>query len=260
MTLKPTEPVIYHRSIFRLASFFLPTLVLLPFLLLKANRQFKALVVLAPYAFFAIIAFLGKTLPPLQLWGPLDPSLSEVYPYIEVLAGSLCILCLILHAMPRWTILKKFILILALYLLPGLLILFITQSGGSSKEWIYPAVYGPIPLALLISGILAGRYCRTRWKLWRFSLVFYAWNALYMAVLVLLGLADAFRTVKIASLRFLELLIPIVAAPIIGSAVLFVITFPFILTIFRSPLYRERLMAAFDKTANRPVSQDMNTV
>jgi hypothetical protein len=248
LNLRQSPPVIYHRSIVRIFFPFLPALVLLPFLLMKPNRQFRAFIILAPSALITVIALIGKSLSQVRLLAPLALAFSEAYPYIAVLASSLCILCLILHWLPGWPLRRKISLIPALYLLPGMLILFITQADAKIQGWIYPAAYGLVSLILLTSGLLAGRYCRKRWKLWRFSLNFFAWNVLFLAILVALAIWVEIRSLEFAELRFLQLLIPAIVVPMMAAGILSIIAFPFILTAFLSPLYRARLMAVFKVT------------
>ncbi len=240
--------MIYHWPIVKVLFHFLPALVLLPFLLVKPNRQFRAWIILVPFALITVIALLGQSSSLLQRLAPLAQAFAEAYPYVVVLASSLCILCLILYALPGWPLVRKILLIPALYLLPGMLILFFTQADGKIQEWMYPAAYGLAPLILLVSGLLAGRHSRKRWKLWRFSLLFVAWNVFSLAIIIGLGLWVAYSSVTMAEPGFLVLLVPAVTALPMATVILFIITFPFVLTAFLSPLYRERLMAAFEVT------------
>lgn len=237
--------MIYHRPITRVFFPFLPALALLPFLLVKPNRQFRAWIILIPFAVIAIIALAGQSLSQIQPLTLPAQALADSYLYVSVLAGSLCILCLILYALPGWPLLRKILLIPALYLLPGALILFFTQADGQLEEWMYPAGYSLVPVILLASGLLAGRFCRKNWKLWLFSLLFLAGNVLCTAIIIASILAFEYQSITSNAPRLLAVLMPVIAATVVVAVTLFIIAFPFILTLFRSPLYRERLMAAF---------------
>jgi MFS family permease len=243
----------YHWPFVKVLLPFLPALILLPFLLLKPNRQAKAWLMLVPFGLIAAIVLAGQRIP---LSAPADV-FAYAYPYVVMLASSLCIMCLMTYAMPSWSFAKKFLAIPTLSILPGAVILFFAQGVGEALDSVMLAAYGLAPLVLLLSFTLAGRRCRERWRLRRFSLLSLVWTLLLVSALILLLLGFAIM-MRQAPPSGVTLLLQFVISLLVVAVILFIIAFPFVLTAFLSPFYRERLMAAFKvipaPLADRPAS------
>ncbi len=233
-----------HWPFVKVVYYFLPALILLPFLLLKPNRRLGAWLMLVPFGLIVALVAAGQQV---QLPG-FGNALAYAFPYIAMLGSSLCILCLVLYAVPAWSFMTKLIAVPALVILPGALILFFSQGDGRIQNWFIPALYAIVPLILLLSLYLAGRLCRNHWGAVRFSLLVFLWNFLSLSGLMLLYAGYRFATVGdlpidagwLMILRFF--VIPFVTAVV----ALFIIAFPFILAAFLSPLYRARLKAVFN--------------
>jgi hypothetical protein len=237
-----STPVIYHRPFVNALSPLLPALILLPFLLLKPNRRAAAWLVVAPFGLVVAIAVAADVM----VLGRSASAPPEVYPYLATLAGSLGMLCLMTYAMPRWSPVTKSLAIPALFVLPGALVLFFGNGGGKIQNWDMPLIYGVAALVLLAGVTLAGRHCRKHWNLRRFSVLFLAWNFLFLfGFLLLLLLAFLVSMQPVPSGQWRQILMVFVVVLLLAEIVSSVLVFPFIVTAFLSPFYRDRLMAAF---------------
>jgi len=219
---------------------FLPAFILVPFVLLKPNRRPKAWIVLVPFCLIAAVMLAGQQLPV----NAIATVFAEAYPFVVMLASSLCLLCLISYAFPGWSAARKFLAITGLYLLPGMLILFFLYAGSELQSRILASLYGLAPLFLLVSFILSGRRCRNHWHLGRFTLWFLPWNfiLLFVGMLLLFGILVIMQPMPSP---WWSIVLPLLAITLLFEFILFLIAFPFVLTVFLSPLYRERLMAIF---------------
>ena len=103
----------------RALSPILPIAILLPFLLLKLNRRAKAWMVLIPFAVVVALMAGGQFLP---VRGIAD-AFAYMYPFIVSLAGSLCILILMAGVFPSTSSIARFLVLPALFILPGLAVL-----------------------------------------------------------------------------------------------------------------------------------------
>ncbi len=244
MALQQPAPLMVHWPFFKVVYYFLPALILLPFLLLKPNRRLGAWLMLIPFGLIVALAAAGQqiTLP------GFGNALAYAFPYIAMLGSSLCILCLILHAVPAWSFTAKLIAVPALAILPGALILFFSQGDARIEYWFIPAAYAVIPLILLVSFYLAGRLCRKHWGGVRFSLLVFLWNLLFLSGLMLLFAGYQFVRVRELPVDagWLMILLPLIIRLGTAAIILFIIAFPFILVAFLSPLYRARLKAVFN--------------
>lgn len=229
---------------------FLPALVLVPFVLLKPNRQPRAWVVLVPFCLIAAIMLAGQQLPVTTA----ATVFAYAYPYIVMLASSLCLLCLLSFAFPGWSAARKSLAIAALYLLPGMLILFFLYAGSGLQFRIQAALYGIAPLLLLVSFILSGRRCKKHWHLGRFTLWFLLWNFILVLVVALL-VFGILVIIQPPPSPWWSFMLPFVVLVLLLKLILFLIAFPFVLTAFLSPLYRERLIAIFRVEPTPPPEQ-----
>lgn len=196
---------------------------------------------LIPFGLVAAIAVAGQLIP----LNALASAFAYAYPYAVMLASSMCMLCLAIYAVPAWSFIRKLLAIPALFILPGLLVLFFSQAEGEIQNWFIPLAYAVAPLILLVSFFLAGRHCRRRWGMGRFSVLVLAWNFLFLFGVMLLFLGYQVMRQPFMRQEWWMILMPFVILLLVAVAVLFAIAFAFILTTFLSPLYRERLIAAF---------------
>ncbi len=229
---------------------FLPALILLPFLMLNSNRQPRAWLVLIPFGLIAGILLVGQVAPSKNLSSALDTG----YPFVLMLAGGLCILCLMTYAMPSWSLSRKLLIIPALSVLPGGLSLLLTQGAREPQTLALTVTYALSLFVLLLSFALAGRGCRKGWSLRRFVLSTLLWSFVFVVATVMIALSI---TIAIGQgpPSMVEVIPPLLIVPATLTAVLFGVAFPFILTVFLSPFYRERLMAVFGITPNSRTEQ-----
>jgi hypothetical protein len=271
LSSRQATPIIFPWPFVKGLSLFLPALILVPFLLLKPNRRAGAWVILLPFGLIAAVAWVGQLkslswlvrgfsaaysyhsiagqlIPPLRAGGSGAPYLN-----IILLASGLCVLCLMTYAIEAWSSVRKFVAALVLFVLPGVLTLFAFQAGDDINQWAVPLVYSVVPLILLVSFILAAKWCRKRWNLLLFSMLFFCWSFLFIYGLRLLNMGS--MLIRYPSMRPQWWnMIPRVTSLYywLGPAVLFGVVFPFILTVFLSPLFGNRLKAAF-KVVRDPV-------
>ncbi len=227
----------YHWSIIRALLPLLPALILVPFFVLKPNRRAESWLVLVPFGLIAAAMSLGQQIR----IGNVGEAFAYSYPYVVMLAGSLCIVSLMTYAMPAWSFMKKMLLIPALAVLPGEFILLVTQGVGELRDLALLMSYSLAPLVLLLSITLAGRSCRRHWSLLHFSLLFCMWNFILVAGIIAPVAGFAF----ILSPPGAMIVLPIIVVCLTGALLLFGIAYPFVLTGFLSPLYLERLKATF---------------
>ncbi len=256
LQIKQATPVFYYWSPAKAVYRLLPALLLLPFLLLKPNRQPKAWVALIP--FFAIIALAsaGRQIPQVSLAN----AFSYGFPYIAMLASSLCMLCMIIHALPALSRRGKLLMLLSVFILPGMILLFFSQAEGKLENWYIPAGYAVAPLIMLTSFFLAGRRCRERWGMRRFSLWVVAWSFLFLLAVTVVFFGILILTQNVTVPVWWMLLAPFAALLVAAAATLFAVAFAFILTAFLNPLYRERLMAVFGVVPGPPPVQPATPV
>jgi hypothetical protein len=266
---RQATPVLFHWPFVKWLSPFLPALILIPFLLLKSNRRAGAWVMLVPFGVVAAVVLAGQLL---QLrWlvrgfamaysyatmaGQLIPSLmaggaGEPYLNLIMLASGLCVLCLMTYIIPTWSPLRKFPAVLALFVLPGVVTLYFLQAGDKNNKWSVPLAYAIVPLIMLTSLMLAGKWSRKRWSLVRFSILFLVCNSLLLFGLRLLYTVSFLIRQPLARPQWWSILMPRAASLWQGPTAIFAVVLPFIVTAFLSLFYRERLMAVF-KVAPAP--------
>lgn len=242
---RPSTPVIYHWPFVRALLPLLPAFILLPFLAVKPNRRAEAWLVLVPFGLIAAAVSAGQQIRA----GQVGEAFAYSYPYLVMLASSLCITSLMTYAMPAWSFLKKIVLIPALSFIPGAFLLVVTQGASGPQDLTLLVSYSLAALILLLSVTLAGRRCRKRWSLPRFSLLFYMWNLILVSGVILPVAGVQFLLYSVAG----NVMLPIIMACLVASLLLFIIAYPFVLVEFLSPLYRERLKATF-QVEKQPIS------
>ncbi len=196
-----------------------------------------------PFGLIAGIVLAGQLAPSRNLASAFDNG----YSYVLMLAGGLCILCLMTYAMPAWSFAKKLLVIPALSVLPGTLTLLLTQGARDPQSLALTVTYALCLLVLLLSFALAGRRCRKGWSLRRFLLSALLWSFVFVAAAILLAISILIAIGQ-GPPSTAEIILPLLVIPAVLTAVLFGVAFPFILTTFLSPFYRERLMAVFGVT------------
>ncbi|MBZ5497446.1 MAG: hypothetical protein LAP85_13680 [Acidobacteriia bacterium] len=216
-------------------------LILLPFLLLKPNRQARAWSVLVPFGVIVAIMIAGQWLPSTGL----ADGFAYMYPYIVMLASSLGILVLLTYAIPSGSSIARYLVVPALAVLPGVLILLFVQGVGQTESAILLTGYSLVSVVLPLTLFLAGRHCRKRWNLGRFTGSFLRWDFILVSVLSVLLVAGAILMAPPAGHQWWRVVLAFVVLEVFATSLLFALVFPFILTVFLSPLYRERLTAAF---------------
>lgn len=245
MSPKPSAPVVYHWPFIKVLVPFLPLAVVLPFLLLKPNRQPKAWLMLIPFGLIGAIALMVR-IPWMTRLTLLGAGFSEQYPWIVALASSLCVIGLMSYAVPTWSFARKLVAIPALFVLPAAVVLFLVQGYGDIRIWATPLTFALVPLIVLASFVLAGRRSRKSWKLMRFSQWFFGWTLLLLFAFVLFSVGYRYRTILLRTWRWQYPLQSGGTVLLIIAAVVLAVAIPFILTAFLSPFYRDRLKAAFN--------------
>ncbi len=245
MSPKPSAPVVYHWSFAKVLVPFLPLAVLLPFLMLKANRQPSAWLMLIPFCLIGVTALMAP-IPWMSRLSLLGAGLSDQYSWIVALAGSVCIFFLMTYAVPSWSLAKKLLAVPLLFLLPAVVVLFFLEGYGGLRIWDTALLFALVALILIASLILAGRRCSKNWHLARFSLWFLGWNLLLLFVLVVCSVGYRYRAALLGTWRWQYPLRFGGTFFLVLTCAMLAVAIPFIVTAFLSPLYRDRLKAAFN--------------
>ncbi len=200
---------------------------------------------LFPFCLIGAIALMAP-IPWMSRLSLLGAGLSDQYSWIVALAGSLCIFFLMTYAVPSWSMARKLLAVPLYFVLPAVVVLFFLEGYGDFRAWGTALIFALVPLALIASLILAGRRCRKRWSLARFSLWFLGWNLLLLFVFVLFSVGYRYRAILFGTWRWqYPLRFGGTSFLILTSAAL-AVAIPFILTALLSPFYRDRLKAAFN--------------
>jgi hypothetical protein len=233
----------------RALSPLLPIVILVPFLLLKLNRCAKGLMVLVPFAVVVGLMVGGQFLPGRGI----ADAFAYMYPFIVSLAGSLCILILMTGIFPPTSSITRYLILPALFILPGLAVLLVAQGVKRSQDLALVAGYIAIPIVLYLSFLLAGRLCRKRLSLGRFAVITFGSMVCLgvVALAVLIGFMVAIGAVPYISFR--NLVLPVLVAGPVLSISVFIIVFPFLVTAFLGSAYRERVMAVIQPVVPTPV-------
>jgi hypothetical protein len=244
-------------------ALFLPALILVPFLLLKPNRRVGAWLMLIPFVLVAAAAWVGLLMRLNWLLryfsmansyfsyaGLIIPSLragsiGEPFLNVMMLASGLCVLFLMTHALPARSRIKRFVAALVLFVLPGALALFFFQRGDEGRLWGAPLAYAFVPLALLVSLMVAGRLSRKHWNPVLFTVLVFILNIVMLYALRILYFGSLMIRQPTVRPQWWSFLMPRMSSVWPGPTVLFIVTFLFILAAFMIPLFRERLKAAF---------------
>ncbi len=243
-------------------ALFLPALLLVPPLLISPNRKAKAWLVLIPLVVVvgALLAtqwihvqwltralsmstsymvFIGYMIVPSAR------SFGETNVELGIIAAGLCLLCLMSYAVSARSAVKR-TLALLISLVPGMLTLLALRARDGGKIWVAPAAYGIVCLVLFLGLIVAGKLCRKRLKVVRFTVWFFVCNIVFLFVVRLAYVAAlAIRVPRIRSQWWTSFVAPGFAWIWQGPTAMFCMVLPFIVTVFLSSFYRERLIRAF---------------
>lgn len=184
--------------------------------------------------------YAGQIIPSLS-----SGSIGESFLNLMMLASGLCVLCLMIHALPARSRILRFVTALVLFALPGALTLIFFQSGDEGRRWGAPLVYAFVPLALLVSLVLAGKLSRRHWNPVLFTVLVFILNIVMLYGLRILYFGSLMIRQPTLWPQWWSFLMPRMSAVWPGPTVLFIVTFLFVLAAFLIPLYRERLETAF---------------
>jgi len=238
-------------------------LIILPFLAIKPNRRAGIWLMLVPFVLIASILLVNQLKPigwlsrPIAMSGSYFSYASLIIPALRgsvavdsnlnlmMLASGLCVLCLMTFAFQGWSFIKKFLLGLALLILPGALTLLVYQSGDEVHSWGLPLAYAFLPFMILAGLAVTGKMARKHWNLVLYTILFFCWN--YVFMLALRALYVGSTMIRSPSLRpqWWNMLRPRFATSWQGPTALFVVAFLFVLAAFLIPQYRERMKSVF---------------
>jgi hypothetical protein len=236
--------VIVHVPLFSAFAPILPALVLVPFLVLKANRRVQAWAVLIPFLLVFAAAIAVRAVPSRGL-DRLAAPLAQASPFVVGLACSLSVLLLMAHAIPAWSRRVRRFAVPAFAVLPATLALGIDQAPGGLQNLPGTLLFGAALLLLLGVITISGKRTRRKWEFGRFCL----WFLLGSIIVALLAtwIVIGYMMISQPSSRppLYALLLVSTLFPLLIAVVLFVPVLPFMLLAFTNPLHRERVMAVF---------------
>ena len=214
--------------------------LVLAIVLVKDNRNIRALAVLIPLA----VVYLGWMVLGLLLG--MDSSAKSLFDQVAAsLAIGLAVLWLLGHKIGKRNRFISFLLafiIMAVVAAVGML-----SYGGLniSQEAIVGAIlFGVLMLAMLVGIVMAGVCCRKRYGPWRFMLWLGLWTVAGGLVLVLVYFVVIMLIFRIGGGLDMEMLIRMLPQMLIAGVVVGAISYglviPYMVLAFRSKLYRER--------------------
>ncbi len=209
--------------------------LVLPFVLVRENRDPRALLILAP------LALLGLVWPAFKRISAMSSGNQPMFDSMFwSLAIGLTVLWLLAHkfASIRWSV--KFVVAFGILTVTAG-IGAVAYSPGSFEE--VTTIFAFMAFVLVSAYALAARACRNRYRPLRF-LAWFAWATLVGAMLALYApfllwsaiLSDWPHDI-------VEVLIEMGLAGLLFGLAIYVVNLPYLLTAFRSPLYGERFRA-----------------
>ncbi|MBZ5499619.1 MAG: hypothetical protein LAP85_24740 [Acidobacteriia bacterium] len=273
MTPNQPTPVIYRWPLAKSLALFLPAVVILPFLFVKANRRAGIWLVLVPFALATAVSLVNQVRPISWISRPISyigsyfvyasqivPALrasftGETYLYIIMLASGLCMLCLMAHWLARLSFFKKFLAGLVLLALPGMLTMELYQSADAVSAWGVPIAFLLVSLVVLASLSLTAKMVKKHWNILLFTVLFFCWNFIFLFVLRIAYYVSFIIRQPSVRPQWWNVLMPRLATIWQGPTTFFVLVLLFIVTAFLIPAYRERLRAVFKVAPAPPPEQ-----
>ena len=237
---KEGEAVIYHwKWYYGTSSWALWVVLAAVFVLVKANRNRRALLILVPLLILSLLWIGFKKVMSF-------PTSSEVIfdPIVYSMVVSIAVVFLLGHKLGGRNRFITFLLVL------GVMMVLWTVGAMSyigmefSNDMLGSVVYfASLALAILLGTILAGWFCRKRYSAKRF-LIMLVLGCIITGVVFLFSFIVVYMVFESAlrnNWRIIFIQIPIMGA-VLGF-ISFVIILPFMILAFRSSFFRERFFA-----------------
>ncbi|MHC4395688.1 MAG: hypothetical protein ACYS1A_08535 [Planctomycetota bacterium] len=240
MGAKEGEAFVYHWKWYYGISGWVLWVVLVPaFVLVKANRNRCALLILIPLLILSLLWFGLKKMLPFDTSD--EVMLDQV---VYWLIAGVAMLFLLGHKVGNHNQVVTFLLALVVMSIPC--VIGVVSYGGFefSQEMAASVImFAVLTLTMLVGFILAGWQCRKCYSSSRFMLWLAVWIWVASVVFVLSYIGFLLTAVSYFALSLSKLVIIILMSSLVISVCSYVLLLPFMILAFRSSFFRERFFA-----------------